>query len=869
MVKALSIVVVIAALFFFVKSVLTNKFNPAPTERFLNHEEKKQFKKDRLEWIEDMHRSAQDDDWRTIDRKTRIEKNKIKLQQRENLSRQGAFLKKGSRERFAKSSLTGTWQERGSHNQAGRILTAEVDFEDGLIYAGSDGGNIWIGNLDGFGWTSINDYLKFSGINMVRLISTQNGKRLVVAENKNVYYTDDEGLIWKTSRGLDTFENWGSIRQGLIANDADKTIYLYGQEWDYINWHEIKSIYRSTSQGRQFTKIYTLDGLTNLYDLWTSRYQNTGVYLLKKNTLYKLNDGNPLEKISTIEIPFSISNVSDVAITASSDASHFYVAFINNGQAYIYGSDDAGHSWTARGTVTTSLFTRRSFACSATNFNNLYIGNIDAFRSWDGGSSWTKVNHWGDYYENPATKLHADIPELTSFIDPDSIEQVYISTDGGLYVSGNSCKTVANLSLQGLHISQYYSTFTTRDDGEVIYAGAQDQGFQRIKEDNGGLLNFEQVYSGDYGHISSGNEGKSIWYNYPGFTVYMPFARLLTVHKNFDFSPYKNHLWLPPIIEHPFDPKKAFLAAGTSTSGSHLWELTYNGAVNAVEGSFDFSAGDNSTAISAMGYDQLNRNYIYVLTNTGNFFVSSDTGATWQQSIGFDGPGSHYFYGAKIVGSPIKAGQVYVGGSGYSNPGAYVSNDYGKTFSAITEGLPGTLIYDMDINPAGTVLYAATEVGPYAYVDSLDEWFDISGNYAPDQTYWSVEFIPVLNTARFATYGRGIWDFKVETATAINEKPKLTMIPSQFVLKNYPNPFNGSTRISYKINQSAKISLKIYDISGRMVKHLVDENKLPGQHSVMWNGRNDNGNVLSSGTYFYSLYNAERRLAVQKLIMLK
>ena len=57
------------------------------------------------------------------------------------------------------------------------------------------------------------------------------------------------------------------------------------------------------------------------------------------------------------------------------------------------------------------------------------------------------------------------------------------------------------------------------------------------------------------------------------------------------------------------------------------------------------------------------------------------------------------------------------------------------------------------------LLFAATEVGPYAYSFNQSEWFFLSGVSGPDQTYWSVDFIPELNTARFGTYGRGIWDF--------------------------------------------------------------------------------------------------------------
>ena len=57
------------------------------------------------------------------------------------------------------------------------------------------------------------------------------------------------------------------------------------------------------------------------------------------------------------------------------------------------------------------------------------------------------------------------------------------------------------------------------------------------------------------------------------------------------------------------------------------------------------------------------------------------------------------------------------------------------------------------------MLFAATEIGPYVYSKNDNEWYFLSGVSAPDQTYWSVDYIPEINTARFGTYGRGIWDF--------------------------------------------------------------------------------------------------------------
>lgn len=78
--------------------------------------------------------------------------------------------------------------------------------------------------------------------------------------------------------------------------------------------------------------------------------------------------------------------------------------------------------------------------------------------------------------------------------------------------------------------------------------------------------------------------------------------------------------------------------------------------------------------------------------------------------------------------------------------------------------------------------------------------------------------------------------------------------PSEFTLsQNYPNPFNLSTQIDFTLTHSGFVSLNIYDILGRKVKTLVSENLSSGYKSVLWDGRSDSGENISSGVYFYRL----------------
>jgi photosystem II stability/assembly factor-like uncharacterized protein len=95
-----------------------------------------------------------------------------------------------------------------------------------------------------------------------------------------------------------------------------------------------------------------------------------------------------------------------------------------------------------------------------------------------------------------------------------------------------------------------------------------------------------------------------------------------------------------------------------------------------------------------------------------------------------------------------------------------------------------------------------------------------------------------------------------------------TTSPYQFTLsQNYPNPFNSTTHIRFSLPENASVSLKIYNIQGQLVRTLLDEVRQPGEHSVVWDGATNAGQLVASGVYFYRLTrNGEVR--VRKLLLL-
>jgi flagellar hook assembly protein FlgD len=94
-------------------------------------------------------------------------------------------------------------------------------------------------------------------------------------------------------------------------------------------------------------------------------------------------------------------------------------------------------------------------------------------------------------------------------------------------------------------------------------------------------------------------------------------------------------------------------------------------------------------------------------------------------------------------------------------------------------------------------------------------------------------------------------------------------IPKRYALyQNYPNPFNPSTIIRFDIAEKSHVTLKIFNILGQEVRTLINSVVTPGEKSVSWDGRNDNGLTVNSGIYIYVINAGDYRES-KKMIFIK
>ena len=131
----------------------------------------------------------------------------------------------------------------------------------------------------------------------------------------------------------------------------------------------------------------------------------------------------------------------------------------------------------------------------------------------------------------------------------------------------------------------------------------------------------------------------------------------------------------------------------------------------------------------------------------------------------------------------------------------------------------------------------------------------VDNTIIPDKTVYRVRAIDKSgNTSEFSN------SVVVYLSNIENEKPLIT---DYYLNQNYPNPFNPTTKIAYGLKNCGFVSIKVFDLTGRMVATLVDEEKNSGNHSVDFNAFN-----LPSGIYIYSIQTNNYKMT-RKMILVK
>ena len=249
-------------------------------------------------------------------------------------------------------------------------------------------------------------------------------------------------------------------------------------------------------------------------------------------------------------------------------------------------------------------------------------------------------------------------------------------------------------------------------------------------------------------------------------------------------------------------------------------------------------------------------------------FRSTDDGTNWIEVD--SGLTNHTVKSLAISDENLFAG---------TSTGVFLSTNYGTSWEALNSGLGAGGVTSLAVSESK--IFSVTNTGRW-----LGDGFTNTGVFLLDydHRYWKridtgltevdVTSLVVKGTNLFAgTYGCGVWRRPLSEIITSVEKSSHAL-PTVFNLEqNYPNPFNPSTIIKYSVpvsagaNNHSSVQLKVFDILGREVATLVNEEKAPGNYEVEFSGVGT-GLDLSAGVYFYQL-RAGAVVITKKMLLIK
>ncbi|TSA25230.1 T9SS C-terminal target domain-containing protein [bacterium] len=299
----------------------------------------------------------------------------------------------------------------------------------------------------------------------------------------------------------------------------------------------------------------------------------------------------------------------------------------------------------------------------------------------------------------------------------------------------------------------------------------------------------------------------------------------------------------------------------TVPGGDNTYPSTYEGIEVTVSGIV--------TAIEWTGYKD-------------NFFISMPEGGAWKGILIYMAGDTTLVPGdeVEVIGTVDEYyGMTEI--SGYSDPITITLVSSGNPIPSATSINCGELMTTATGEPYEGVLVELNDVTVIQEPDEFGQWLvdDGTGLAQIDDGFFYLDEVdpPIVITLGMEwEIIRGCVDYSYDEygvnprtpddlviSSAVDENPNANTI----ILDNSPNPFSSQTEIKFSLKQSANVKIEIFNILGQKIKTVSDGYLNAGEHSVEWNGKDENGNSLSNGVYFYKM-NTENSSIIKKMILL-
>ena len=680
---------------------------------------------------------------------------------------------------------------------SGRISDFAVNPKDhSEIYAGIAAGNIWKTTNDGTTWTPVFD--KYGAYSIGCLAMDPENSSVVWAgtgENTHQRQLGYGDGIYKTEDGGETWKNMGlkdSKQIGMIAIDPRNTDVVYvAAEGSIWGPGGDRGLYKTTDGGKSWNKVLEISENTGVNNVVldprdpdviyaTSEQRRRHVYTKigggPESAVYKSKDAgktwdkimNGLPKVDIGGMGLAISPVNPdvlyIIMEAAGESSGFYK------------TTERGASWKKMSTYASSGQYFNEIYCDPKNVDKVYSLETVSKYTLDGGKTWTNIGN---------IERHVDDHAL--WVDPSDTKHFYIGGDGGIYETFDEGKNFIFKS--NLPVTQFYRV--SLDNALPfynVYGGTQDNNSmggpsRNINKDGVVNADWKMTVGGDGFWVANDPKNENIVYTESQYGNAALWDKKSEEAVDIRPTPGKGEktfrwYWDTPLIISPHQANRIYMAANIvfrSDDNGRSWQeisgdLSRNEDRNKFKvmgkyWSVDAVAKDVSTSlwglVVSLEESKAKKDLLYAGTDDGVIAVTEDGGKNWTKYTSFPGI-PEYTLVSDILPDRFDENVVYATFNNMLSddfkPYILKSNDKGKTWTAITKGLPanGTIhtIQQDNINP--NLLFAGSEFGFYFSIDGGNEWIEFKTGL-PTIAVRDIALQERESDLVIATFGRGFY----------------------------------------------------------------------------------------------------------------
>lgn len=803
------------------------------------------------------------------------------------------------------SATFGMMQARqiGPATMGGRTTAIDgVNSEPRTLYIGTAGGGVWKTTNAGVSFTSVFDkYCQSIG---ALAIDQQNPKtvyvgtgesnmRNTVSIGEGLYKTTDGGDNWTKTGGLDSTEHISKI----IIDPKNSNIIYVASPGPLWSDSKHRGLYKSTDGARTFNKILYINEKTGVADIAVDPSNPDIVYATtwefrrlpyafnsggKGSGIYKSTDGGKTWKELSKGLPQKPFGRTAIALAPS--APNNLIAIVESEKTGLYISSDGGETWKQQSSTLNVVSRPFYFSC-------LVIDPKDPKRVYRPGFGFSYSDDGGYSFADGGGNVHSDHHAL--WINPNYTNQMYLGTDGGLYMSNDRGATW--LMLSALPVSQFYHVVYDMKEPYNVYGGLQDNGsWYAPSQSPGGIENSDwKFFSG----------GDGFWVQVDGVNPDILYAESqggeiqhvdLKQGISFGIKPQPSlneeklrFNWNSPIVIGTKNRKNLYIAAQylyKSNDEGRNWtrispDLTTNNKAKQKQEesggiSADNTSAENHCTIFTLEESPFDENIIWAGTDDGNLQYTPDGGKNWTNvTKNYAAAGIPIqTWVSSIELSKFDKNVVYATFDNhmYGDKKTYIakSSDMGKTWTLFKSAeFTGFAHKIKEDNINKNLLFAGTEMGLFATLDGGVNWFRMKNNIPWKTLVRDIQIHPVTNDLILATHGRGIiivdniTPMRNMTKDVANEEIHL-FDPNPIMItmgKHYIGSGSGDGYIGRNTSQQApiqyyfkdrvntgQVTVEIYDKNGKIVQSMPGS-KRKGINIVYWNMRGTPPKVAGGG----------------------